>query len=214
MYELIENGMYTPMSLSQLSLTKTSGGGVGGSAVDLDRLGVASVYDRKKFAQLKQFVRNVVATVNRSRSVAAMTTSASSRNVLVSAQNGGNTDEMIMKSLMNTKPIVTPRETATNSRKQQLFKKNPNLGNGARNAGGAKKFATTTKSSTTSAAATNSNGPVYSAKKPTSNGAANSNKAQLQRARSSEPLDIIRKKGAQFSLVPSKSTISIGLFFY
>lgn len=69
MNELVEHGMYTPMSLSQLNLTSTSSSRGGG--VDLDRLGVVSVYDRKKFAQLKQFVRNVIATVNRSKSAAS-----------------------------------------------------------------------------------------------------------------------------------------------
>lgn len=201
MNELIKNGLYTPMSLSQLNVgtAGSSGGGGGGGGVDLDHLGVASVYDRRRFAQMKQFVRSVVASVQRSRSATATTkrrdTTASNH----------HPDEMIMKSLLCAKSTAAGRaanpsylqaDILSKERKPQLFKKNPNLTNGARST-------TVTKKLSAKQVATQ---PV----RPTTSSVPN--KVQLQRAKSSEPLDFRKNPAAlNFSIAPSKSTITIGL---
>lgn len=251
MNELIEHGMYTPMSLSQLNLTSssttrnstttTSSSSSNNQGVDLDRLGVASVYDRKKFAQLKQFVRNVVATVQRSRSSASVKqqqqqpqpqsssvdqqisngsgTQTGSR--AVSSSSANHPDEMIMKSLMNARAAATTSNNnpttnglASTDRKPQLFKKNPNLANTgivtARNTGVAKKIVKATASN--SSAHTNGAGQsTINSRASTGITTISQQKAQLLRAKSSEPLDIKKKL---FSIAPSKSTVSIGLFYF
>lgn len=241
MNELIEHGMYTPMSLSQLNLTSSSSSTTRNSTssnnqgVDLDRLGVASVYDRKKFAQLKQFVRNVVATVQRSRSSASTkqpvdqqisnsnggTQTGASVSRAVSSSSTNHPDEMIMKSLMNARAGTNASNNpmtnglAATDRKPQLFKKNPNLANTgivtARNTGVAKKIVKATASNP-SAHTNGAHQPTtINSRASTGITTISQQKAQLLRAKSSEPLDIKKKL---FSIAPSKSTVSIGMFFY
>jgi hypothetical protein len=196
MNDLIESGMCTPMSLSQLSLG------------DLDRLGV-SAYDKKKFTQLKQFVRNVVNTVNRSKAASKATTLL--RPSSGHEESPNSQEEIIMSSLMNNgvPPAVyssnqnePPRLNdggggVVNGGKAQLFKKNPNLGVGAKN-GGTKKFVRLTSQDKSS----HSNGVLAKV----------GNKMPLQRAKSSEPIENV-KQNSHFSLAPSKSTVSIGIYF-
>lgn len=197
MNDLIESGMCTPISLSQLSLG------------DLDRLGV-SAYDKKKFTQLKQFVRNVVNTVNRSKAASKATLLRPSS---ANEESPNSQEEIIMSSLMNNgvPPAVyssnqnePPRLNdgggggVVNGGKAQLFKKNPNLGVGAKN-GGTKKFVRLTSQDKSS----HTNGVLAKV----------GNKMPLQRAKSSEPIENV-KQNSHFSLAPSKSTVSIGIFFF
>lgn len=103
----------------------------------------------------------------------------------------------LMKNLMTSAIRTTNVDGDRAKKPQQLFKKNPNLAlSSARNAVAARKCAKSSVSSAPSAPAN---------QRPVTCGA----KLQLNRARSSDPLDV-RKRAGAFSVAPTKSTISIG----